>query len=93
LTLKLSPINSLGHRGLILRFYDHLIPRPFSRLEKLEATYLAPEFKKYEILELNDWDLVVVLDTCDNFPVEFGYDWMSTPLITVTWALPDSKKD
>ena len=42
LTLRLKPINSLTQRGLILRFYDYLSPRPFSQLEALEATFLAP---------------------------------------------------
>jgi len=32
----------------------------------LEATFLAPEFKKFEVLELTGWDLVVVLDTCND---------------------------
>ena len=54
LTLRLKPINSIGHRGMILRFHDDLIPRPLSKLERLEATFLAKEFKKYEVLELNN---------------------------------------
>jgi len=65
---------------------DH-IPRPFSRLEKLEATYLDPAFKKYEILEAPGDDILVVLDTCDDWPIDFGYDWMGKLMITVTWKV------
>ena len=86
--LRTKTINSLKHRGLIFRFYDDHIPRPFSRLEKLEATYLDPAFKKYEILEAPGDDILVVLDTCDDWPIDFGYDWMGKLMITVTWKLP-----
>ena len=74
---------------MILRFHDDLIPRPFSKLEKLEATYLAKEFKKCELLELDEWDIVVVLDSCNNLHQDFGYEWLQTPMITVTWKVAD----
>ena len=93
LTLKLKPINSLGQRGLILRFYDYLIPRPFSQLEALEATFLAPEFKKYEILEAPDNDTCIVLNCCDDWPTDFGYDWMPTHMITVQWKVSGKAED
>jgi hypothetical protein len=32
-----------------MNFYYYYIPRPFSRLEKVELIELAPEFKKYDI--------------------------------------------
>ena len=63
LTLRLKPINSFKHRGLILRFCDYLIPRPLSQLTLLDATILAPEFKTFEILEYHDHDILIVLDT------------------------------
>jgi hypothetical protein len=87
IVLKTKIINSSKHRGFILRFFDYLIPRPFSRLEKLELVDLAPEFKKYEILEAPDGDIVVVLNTCDDCPMEFGYDWMGKRMATITWEL------
>ena len=86
--LKPKIINSLKHRGIIMHFYDDFIPRPFCGLAKLEATYLDPAFKKYEILEAPDDRIVVVLDTCDDWPSEFGYDWMVKLMITVTWKVP-----
>ena len=86
--LKPKIINSLKHRGIIMHFYDDLIPRPFGGLDKLEATYLNPAFNKYEILEAPGDNIVVVLDTCDDWPSEFGYDWMAKLMITVTWKVP-----
>ena len=68
IVLKPKFINSSKHRGFILHFFDYQIPRPFSRLEKLELVDLAPEFKKYEILEATDGDIVVVLNTCNDWP-------------------------
>ena len=56
----------------------------------LEATFLAPEFKKFEVLELTGWDIVVVLDTCNDKPVDFGFDYMATAMITLTWKEADS---
>jgi hypothetical protein len=32
---------------------------------------------------------VVVLNTCDDWFSEFGYDWMGKLMITVTWTLPN----
>jgi len=72
--LKPKIINSLKHRGLILTFYNLHIPTPFSKLEKLEVTYVDPAFKKYEILEAPEDHIMVVLDTCDDWPSEFGYE-------------------
>ena len=67
--LKTKIINSFPkYRGLILNFYDYDFPRPFSKLEKLEVIYLDPAFKKYEILEAPDDRIMIVLDTCDDFP-------------------------
>jgi len=57
-------------------------------LDKLEATYLNPAFKKYEILEAPEDHIMVVLNTCDDWPIDFGYDWMGELMITVTWKLP-----
>jgi hypothetical protein len=57
-------------------------------LDKLEAPYLNPAFKKYEILEASGDHIVVVLDTRDDWPMDFGYDWMGKLMITVTWKLP-----
>jgi hypothetical protein len=71
-----------------MHFYDANIPRPFSKLDKLEATYLNPAFKKYEILEAPEEHIMVVLNTCDDWPIDFGYDWMGELMITVTWKLP-----
>ena len=51
-----------------MTFYDYHFPRPFSKLEKLEVTYLDPAFKKYEILEAPDDRIMIVLDTCDDYP-------------------------
>ena len=62
--------------------------RPLGLLDKLEATYLNPAFKKYEILEAPEDHIMVVLNTCDDWPIDFGYDWMGELMITVTWKLP-----
>jgi hypothetical protein len=87
MVLKTKIINSSKDRGLILRFFDYLIPRPFSKLANLELVDLAPEFKKYEILEAPGGDIVVVLNTCLDFSSEFGYDWMGKHIATITWKL------
>jgi hypothetical protein len=71
-----------------MHFYDANIPRPFSKLDKLEVTYLNPAFKKYEILEAPEDHIMVVLNTCDDWPIDFGYDWMGELMITVTWKVP-----
>ena len=62
--------------------------RPLGLLDKLEATYFNPAFKKYEILEAPEDHIVVVFNTCDDWPIDFGYDWMGELMITVTWKLP-----
>ena len=64
------------------------MPRPLGLLDKLEATYLNPAFKKYEILEAPEDHIMVVLNTCDDWPIDFGYDWMGELMITLTWKLP-----
>ena len=45
---------------------------------------IAPEFKKYEILEAPDDRIMIVLDTCDDFLQEFGYEGSDKHIITVT---------
>ena len=49
-----------------MTFYDYHFPTPFSKLKKLEVTYIDPAFKKYEILEAPDDRIMIVLDTCDD---------------------------
>ena len=73
-----------------MTFYDYHFPRPSSKLEKLEVTYLDPAFKKYEILEAPDDRVMIVLDTCDDFPQEFGYEGSEKHIITVTWKLRET---
>jgi hypothetical protein len=60
---------------------------PFSKLEKLEVTHLDPSFKKYEILVAPNDRIMVVLETCNDWPSEFSYEGSGKHMITVTWKL------
>ena len=60
--------SSPKYRCFIFTFFNCHFSRTLSIFEKLEVRYLDPAFKKYKILEAPDDLIMIVLDTCDDYP-------------------------